>query len=528
MAIDNEISALQKTIKQLQLQQDADQADRDALARVTVRLCLASKDLDRKLDTSLAPFQALLKNNVKGALQTNAGGAEKALMNYFQRRDQAVAQNLQALRAMLIGLRERAGSETLKIELDIQLSTLAERVDNYGDYPQLLSSAARMLSAVLAQSMPDVVGLGAGAASPAEDVTAVGGEAAEQLSLLCPHVSAILLGLLGQLSIPQHERTSARKLIQQLEQGFDWQQLPVVMDAVTTLVLNCLVVRQEDFENYLTSLNLQVVDIHGFLVESHAHQHARRESGQTLDLVVRNDLSQVELSLSQADSLDQLKSSVRLQLADIVKAMDRYRGEQEVREQQVGTRLEQLQQKLETIGEQSVRMQAHLEEQRMRAISDPLTTLPNRAAYSERVEQEFARQRRYQHPLTMVVCDIDHFKRINDSYGHLAGDKVLRLVAKLISGRLRDTDFVARYGGEEFVVLMPETAVEKAWVAIEQVRQAIAESPFNFGGQPVQITLSFGLTRVLEGDAGPDVAFQRADDALYKAKQQGRNRSVIA
>ena len=164
----------------------------------------------------------------------------------------------------------------------------------------------------------------------------------------------------------------------------------------------------------------------------------------------------------------------------------------------------------------------------MRAISDPLTQLPNRAAYNERVEQEVAHQRRYQHPLTMVVCDLDHFKRINDGYGHLAGDKVLRLVAKLISDRLRDTDFVARYGGEEFVVLMPETAVEKARVAIEKVRKAIADSPFNFGGQPVQITMSFGITSVRVEDGSHDVAFQRADDALYQAKQQGRNRSVVA
>jgi diguanylate cyclase len=528
VAIDNEISALQKNIKRLQLQQDVDQSDLDALTRVTVRLCLASKDLDRELDTSLAPFQELLKNNVKGVLQTNSGAAEKALMNYFQRRDQAVEKNLMALRAMLTGLRERADSPTLKIELDILLRTLAERVDNYGDYPQLLSSTASMLSAVLAQAMPDIAGQeAAGAASSSEDVAAVEDDAAEQLSLLGHHVSAILLELLGQLSIPQHERAAARKLIKQLEQGFDWQQLPVVIDAIATLVLNCLVVRQEDFENYLTSLNLQVVDIHGFLIESRDHQHAHRESSQTLDLVVRNDLSQVERSLSQAGSLDQLKSSVRLQLAGIVKAMDNYRSEQEDREQQVGTRLEQLQQKLEAMEEQSLRMQAHLEEQRMRSISDPLTTLPNRAAYNDRVEQEFAHQRRYQHPLTMVVCDIDHFKRINDSYGHLAGDKVLRLVANLISDWLRDTDFVARYGGEEFVVLMPETAVEKAKMAIEQVRKAVAQSPFNFEGQPVQITLSFGLTRVMEGDASPDVAFQRADDALYQAKQQGRNCSVI-
>ncbi|MEH6471505.1 MAG: GGDEF domain-containing protein [Halopseudomonas sp.] len=529
MATENDLPALQKRLQKIQLQQEADQGDMDALARVTVRLCLASKGLDRELDSRLEPLQDMLKNSTGGSLQTKASGAEKALMSYFQRRDQSVQQTQDALRGMLTELWERAESDKLKSELDQLLSGLSETVENYGDYPQLLGNTGRMLSIILSQSSSATVQQDQNAddgGKPSSE--AVDDETAEQLNLLCHRISSILLELLGQLSIPQKERATARKLIKQMETGFEWTQLSTVMDDVVGLILKTLVVRQADFENYLESLNLQLVDIQGFLVESRDNQKAHRESSQKLDLVVRKDVSKVETSLSQAESLDQLKSTVRLQLADIVKAMDHYRSEQDVREQQVGARMEQLQEKLETMEEQSVRMQAHLEEQHMRAISDPLTTLPNRAAYNERVEQEFSRQRRYQHPLAMVVCDLDHFKRINDNYGHLAGDKVLRLVAKLISGRLRDTDFVARYGGEEFVVLMPETKIEAAREVIEEVRQAVADSPFNFGGEPVQITMSFGITDIREADASHEDAFQRADDALYQAKQQGRNRSIVA
>ncbi|MEH6823346.1 MAG: GGDEF domain-containing protein [Motiliproteus sp.] len=520
MTVDKDPATLQKSVQKLQLQQETDQADLDALARVTVRLCLASKGLDQELDGRLAPLQALLKSNARGALITKAGAAEKGLMSYFQRRDQSLRQTQTALRGMLTELWQRAGNEALKRELDGLLGELPETVENYGDYPPLLSSTARILSVILAQSPP-------GVATGAEGA-AVDDESGEQLDLLCNRISTVLLELLGQLSIPQQQRVSARKLIRQMEQGFEWRQLSAVIDDVVALILKTLVVRQEDFESYLASLNIQLVDIQEFLIDSRDNQKAHRESSQKLDEVVRNDVSKVETSLSQAESLDQLKAAVRLQLAGIVKAMDHYRSEQDVREQQAGARMEQLQQKLETMEEQSGRMQAHLEEQRIRAISDPLTTLPNRAAYNERVEQEFARQRRYQHSLTMVVCDLDHFKRVNDNYGHLAGDKVLRLVARLVSDRLRGTDFVARYGGEEFVVLMPETPVAKALEVIDEVRQAVANSPFNFGGQPVQITMSFGITDVREGDESHAVAFQRADDALYKAKQKGRNCSVVA
>ncbi|MEH6648743.1 MAG: diguanylate cyclase [Motiliproteus sp.] len=517
MTTDKDLAALQKRIQKLQVQQESDQSELDALGRVTVRLCLASKGLDQQLDTQLEPLQERLKRPDGGSLLTKASAAEKALMGFFQRRDQSVRQILEAMRAMLTPVWELTGNADDKRELDTLLNELPDTVENVGEYPQLLSKTARFITQVLPK--------GANDAAP---VAIPDSETEEQLTLLCHRIGSMLLGLLGQLSIPQAERKAARYLMKRIEQGFEWQKLSSVLEELVELILKSMVVRQEDFEGYLESLNLQLSDIQGFLVESREHQHQHRQSSQELDQAVRSDVSKVETSLTQAQSLDHLKDAVRVQLADIVNAVDRYRSQQEVREQQVEVRLEQLQDKLETMDQQTVQLQAHIEEQRMRATSDPLTTLPNRAAYNDRVEQEFTRWNRYHKPLTMVVCDLDLFKRINDSYGHLAGDKVLRLIAKLIAGRLRDSDFVARYGGEEFVMLMPETGIEQAQKAVEGVREAISKSPFNFNGEPVQITMSFGLTEFRTEDASYEDVFQRADDALFKAKQQGRNRSVIA
>ena len=520
MATDKDLAALQKQLSKLELQQENGQADMDALSRVAVRLCLATKGLDRDLDSRLEPLQERLKSGSGGALQTRTEAAEKGLMNYFQRRDGSVRQTLDALRAMLTLIWESADDDGIKKEIDELLEELPDTVENLGDYPRLLAQTSKLQSRVF--------GARAKAEGGAGSTLAVDEELEEQLGLLCSRVGGLILDMLGQLSIPVAERAGARKLMKRIEQGFDWQQLPHIQQAVVELVLKAMVVRQEDFENYLESLNQQLGDIQGFLLESRDHQQAHRESSQQLDQAVRSDVSKVELSLTQAESLDQLKTTVRAQLADIVKAVDHYRNEQEAREQQVESRLVQLQDKLETMEEQSVRMQNHLEEQRVRAISDPLTQLPNRGAYNERVEQEYVRWRRYNHDLTMVVCDLDHFKKINDNYGHLAGDKVLKLVAKLISRRLRETDFVARYGGEEFVILMPETSVAKAQKVVEALREAVAESPFNFSGEPVQVTMSFGVTDFHTNDESHESVFQRADDALYQAKKQGRNRSIVA
>ncbi|MGB3623828.1 MAG: GGDEF domain-containing protein, partial [Ketobacter sp.] len=124
---------------------------------------------------------------------------------------------------------------------------------------------------------------------------------------------------------------------------------------------------------------------------------------------------------------------------------------------------------------------------------------------------------------SITIIDIDHFKKINDTLGHLRGDKVLKLVAREISQRLRSEDFVARYGGEEFVIIMPETDLQSALVATEKVRAAIESCPFSFNQQPIPITASFGVTSFENGDE-IETCFERADKALYRAKELGRNR----
>ncbi|NRA25098.1 MAG: GGDEF domain-containing protein, partial [Oleispira sp.] len=155
-----------------------------------------------------------------------------------------------------------------------------------------------------------------------------------------------------------------------------------------------------------------------------------------------------------------------------------------------------------------------------------LTGLPNRESYQQRIVQEIHRIERYGGSLSLMVCDIDLFKRINDNYGHLAGDKVLKIIARSLQSNLRDSDFIARFGGEEFIVLMPETSAEEAKFVADKLRKKIEESPFNFKKEPVQITISFGISEFSQGESLEEV-FQRADKALYKAKENGRNQVML-
>jgi diguanylate cyclase (GGDEF)-like protein len=168
--------------------------------------------------------------------------------------------------------------------------------------------------------------------------------------------------------------------------------------------------------------------------------------------------------------------------------------------------------------------------QRLRRLSttDRLTGLANRARFDERLAEEALRARRHRRPWSLVLLDIDHYKRFNDSYGHVAGDRALRHVADRLQRALRASDLVARYGGEEFVVLLPETVPEHAAGRLDALRREIAGEPVPLPGTPrgARLTLSAGVASWPEDGATPEAVLQVADMRLYVAKQSGRNRLV--
>ena len=159
------------------------------------------------------------------------------------------------------------------------------------------------------------------------------------------------------------------------------------------------------------------------------------------------------------------------------------------------------------------------------ATTDPLTRVLNRRALLDRLNTEVDRARRYESSLTLLLLDLDHFKQINDTAGHLAGDTVLRQIGELLEEAIRKVDIVARYGGEEFVVILPETALEGGVAFAERLRERIALQSFDVGaGRTVHLTVSVGIATFPSAlVASTEDLFARADEALYRAKSAGRN-----
>ncbi|MFQ6081910.1 MAG: diguanylate cyclase [Candidatus Aminicenantia bacterium] len=158
------------------------------------------------------------------------------------------------------------------------------------------------------------------------------------------------------------------------------------------------------------------------------------------------------------------------------------------------------------------------------ATRDGLTNTINKAYIIELFDRELSRTKRYKTPLSVMMVDIDFFKKVNDAYGHLAGDYLLREIAKIIAGNLRGEDLFGRYGGEEFLIILPDTSIKKAKIVAGKIREKIENKKFCFDNQDIQVTVSIGLGEYSKSLQTPDLLIAAADKNLYIAKSQGRNR----
>ena len=346
-------------------------------------------------------------------------------------------------------------------------------------------------------------------------------------SSLANHIEDTLLGLLEDLSLPERHRPQAEAMRERLAHGLNWYELLPILDDLAVLMLAITDSGQHEFEAYLKQLNERLEAFQGHLqVASDGHADSR-DAARELDTQIREQVDGLQSSVQEAADLDSLKHVLESHLEGLLGTMDQHQQQRDQREQEVAARLKGLAERVANMEQEAQGYREHLEVQRQKALLDPLTGLPNRAAWSERLDHEVNAWHQRGNSLSLAMLDLDHFKRINDGYGHLAGDKVLKIIANVLRKRLRSTDFIARFGGEEFVLLMPNSSLADALAVGEVLRAAIEACPFHFKGEPVTVTVSMGVAQFLPGERS-DLALKRADAALYRAKAAGRNRVQAA
>lgn len=327
------------------------------------------------------------------------------------------------------------------------------------------------------------------------------------------------------LSLPDDLAKDATSLRDQLSGNVEATEWPTLLAEIANLITQ-MRIRVENEKNelqaFLKQLTERLQEIDLSLQTSEQVHDASFTGGKELDAAVRSNLKNLENSVSEAVDLPALKEAIRQRTENIYTHLQQFRESEDKNKADLVDEMIQLKARLNSLESESSDLQQRLERERQQAMRDPLTGIMNRIAYDKRLQEEAARWKRYKTPLSLIVCDIDKFKNLNDTLGHQAGDKALQSITVVLKNNVRETDLLARYGGEEFVVLLPNTQAIDAGKAAEKIRLAVEKASFKYQGKRIPVTISCGYTEFSGADTSDDV-FQRADKYLYEAKNAGRN-----
>jgi diguanylate cyclase len=349
-----------------------------------------------------------------------------------------------------------------------------------------------------------------------------------KVALSDDRVRALLSALLSELKRDPELISRADDVDAKLTESMTLDQLPDVLAALNELVaqrIQRIESAKQEIEVLLSHMVGKLDEIGQFVAEQNHSQTQSQASSETLDIQLAGEMKAMGESVESAGDLQQIRRQVRSRLDSIERHLQEFREREATLAAAIRARNDQMRARIVELEGEAKRLHSQLKDEQRLSTLDALTQIPNRLAYETRIDEELKRWQRFKQPTCIAVWDVDHFKRINDTYGHRAGDRVLRTVAECLAGRVRSTDFIARYGGEEFVGIFPGTTLESALRVMDELRVAIGKIGFHFRGTPVSITASSGVTALLPGDS-PGAAFDRADKALYEAKERGRNRCV--
>jgi diguanylate cyclase len=400
--------------------------------------------------------------------------------------------------------------------LEPHLLQIGKRLRNGASIGQLtpeLQSISKTLTHISKQSKPDI------------EITKVDEGHDERNDYLLKRIDE----LLTDIGVSQRFQKQANALKRSAKSELTSESYKNVVDAGIALLLEIRAyseTEQQGLDSFLISMTKELSNIERQVKIAGQANRLSIENRENLNTTMNNQLGRMKDVNDSAQELVVLKSQTGVHLERLMQQLIEHKQKEDERQWQAQEQIELMAQKLKDLEAETANLRSKLQIEHDKAMCDFLTGLPNRLAYNARAEVEVNRWRRYKTPLSLAIFDIDRFKRINDTYGHKAGDKTLALIGQLLSSHCRETDFAARYGGEEFVILMPSTDANQALEMAENIRHIILNSGFNFNGEDVNLSVSCGISEFNNDDQLDDV-FVRADQALYQCKQAGRNRCAV-
>lgn len=480
----------------------------DELYKSILRLIFSYKGFDTELDQKLSDMRSSLQKE-KGREARNA--IISPLINdilQFSQRDEGKAadrielKNDDPLTQLLDNL-------SLPGDLGIEILALRKRaaqIEQEQERLQLIQDLVEVLSSRARQTDEDQDG--------------------EQGF---PHLKETMLELFEWLSIPD----DYRKRVESVKNKINTLQADADLSAVlrdTAIVINdlqeALQLELGDIQGFLLRVTARLEDVEDCFRELEGAETQTREETRQLNDKIHDNVRSIRTGITESSDVLEMKKNIESRLTFIEQSVGNFLHSNEERQQKWEERVSTLKQRLNSMRGETVKLQKRIHEEYKKAKTDALTGIANRLAYNAKIKHEFARWQRSGQPFSLCVIDVDKFKPVNDTWGHKAGDKVLKTIAEVCAINIRKTDFFARYGGEEFVLLLPETAIDQAQLVAENLRKAVEVRKFHYAKEPVPVTISCGLAQIREGDTMGEV-FQRADKAMYSAKQNGRNQVAL-
>ena len=518
-------------------------AQSDLLRRLVVYLSAAAANLDPELDATLVNLKEKLKGASGSVVHDQMLRLESVVRQFEDRRGNYHQQSVQSILGIVNNLNQLAVPGDFLSELGQLKRQILKAEYSLPFAPEKLSMLARLHAQAMVLSMEPNQSfwqrLKGGKKLKLEETPTANTSTAVHLSdreeqqqqldqagweSVNDEIKEVLDDILETFNTDEQSSAIWQSAKMRMQHNMDWHQLVETLEDFRDLLSERAERTDLGMSEYLNQVNEELHEICERLGVSVEVERKQERAVNALGLAVTQQVQHMQAMVENSSDLEGLKSDISKQITVINSALNEFRNLNS-ENKPLSEELQELILRVKTIESESERTRQLLAQEQHRANHDVLTELPNRNAYNDRVLQEWLRFKRYKRPLCIAVCDIDHFKSFNDSYGHQIGDRVLRLIAKSLSKRLRSVDFVARYGGEEFVVLLPETNIDNAFKVMDVARGTIAKASFRFKNTPVQITFSCGLTSFDEHDT-VDSAFARADKGLYQAKKNGRNQVV--
>jgi len=527
-----------QSITDLEKQQSYD----ELLQRSLGRLALAAQGLDPSLDKQLKSLRSVLRGKSDQVeIEHILEKMEKAIARMESNKGKDSSQTTgQILADLLSDLKLPKAFKSEAKSLSKQFKSSANE-DVAAIMPDLLSLLDSCLTSSSKKSSSGF-GFNLFGKGKSEDITESLADETDQTesqdkdeSLSIDEISEheipthlVLMQLLERLSLPTELSKKATKIRHQIETGIEESQIPKVINDIAEIVSSLgsqAVTEKQEYEEFLKTLTSRLAELDKHIRQTSDEDSKAFKERHVISKAVEDQVSGLRSHVEEADDLEQLKSTVSSRLDVLNQHFEKYRNSDHDRFEQSQRQIKALNNRLQEMEQESTELRQAAEDSRELALKDALTGIWNRQALNEDLEKEFVRWQRYQKPLSIVVWDIDFFKRVNDSYGHAAGDKVLKTIARIFTKATRDADFIARFGGEEFVGIFPETRLEDALSLANKIREKIETSNFHYANKPVPITAPAGLATFRPNDTIDDV-FKRADAALYRSKEAGRNRCI--